>query len=108
MHVVQAGETLSEIADKYGVDAEEILQLNGIDDADTIIVGQKLRIPLTELDAAAPAPPGMHRVQPGETLSAIAKRYAVDLAALMELNGIDNARRGLQWTIARHSSHWRV
>ena len=90
VHVVRAGETLTEIADTYGVTAEEILQLNGIENADTIIVGQRLRIPLKELDAAAPAPPGTHRVQPGETLSEIAKRYAVELAALMELNGLDD------------------
>ena len=46
VHVVRAGETLTEIADTYGVTAEEILQLNGIENADTIIVGQRLRIPL--------------------------------------------------------------
>jgi len=90
VHVVQAGETLSEIAEKYDVAAADILELNGIDDANAIRDGQKLRIPLTAFDAAAPAPPGMHRIQPGETLSAIAKRYAVDLDVLMAINGIDN------------------
>ena len=44
-HVVQAGEALSVIAQQYGVTTEAILALNGIDDPNTIIVGQELVIP---------------------------------------------------------------
>jgi len=44
-HTVAAGETLSSIADLYNVTAEEIQELNGIDDPTTIQEGQELLIP---------------------------------------------------------------
>jgi len=44
-HTVEAGETLSSIADLYNVTAEEIQALNGIDDPTTIQEGQDLLIP---------------------------------------------------------------
>ena len=86
-HVVQEGETLSEIAAQYGVSAEEILGVNELDDPDAIVVGQRLVIPV---QPGGPAPDGMHRVQLGETLTSIAARYGLDVAELMRLNGIDD------------------
>ncbi len=45
IHVVRPGETLSGIAEKYGVDYNRLLQVNHIANPDTIYVGQKLIIP---------------------------------------------------------------
>jgi LysM repeat protein len=45
VHVVQPGETLSEIAKENNVSMGEIMTLNGITDADAIVVGQELRLP---------------------------------------------------------------
>ena len=44
-HTVQTGESLSQIAQQYGVSVEQILAANGLDDPNTIIVGQELLIP---------------------------------------------------------------
>lgn len=44
-HTVQTGESLSQIAQQYGVTVEQILAANGLDDPNTIIVGQELLIP---------------------------------------------------------------
>ena len=57
VHVVGAGETLSEIAKSYAVSMATLMQLNGITDADTIYVGQPLRIPkwAKETDVSATA-----------------------------------------------------
>ncbi len=44
-HVVEAGQTLSEIARAYGVRMESIVQENNLKDAGSIRVGQKLFIP---------------------------------------------------------------
>ena len=44
-HIVQSGETLSQIAEFWGVSADAIIALNGIDDANSIYVGQELVIP---------------------------------------------------------------
>ena len=43
--VVQPGETLSGIADFYGVNMENIESYNGIQDVDLIVAGSKLVIP---------------------------------------------------------------
>jgi LysM repeat protein len=44
-HVVQPGETLSAIAQAYGVKMDAVLKANNIKNADAIRVGQKLFIP---------------------------------------------------------------
>lgn len=44
-HVVQRGETLSQIARRYGVTLQAVQNANGITDPDTISVGQRLTIP---------------------------------------------------------------
>jgi len=45
IHVIQEGETLSEIARMYGVTTDELVQTNGLDDPNAISVGQALVIP---------------------------------------------------------------
>ena len=47
-HVVQSGESLSGIAQRYGVTTEAIMALNSLDDPNTIVVGQELVIPPAE------------------------------------------------------------
>jgi LysM repeat protein len=44
-HVVQAGDTLKEIADSYGVDMQDLADVNGIENVDLLEVGQVLTIP---------------------------------------------------------------
>ncbi len=90
VYTVKAGETLTEIAAQFGVEPQVLLDLNGLENADAIFVGQTLRVPVT-VDASQPAPPGTYRVQPGETLSAIAQRYGMTLEELMGLNQITDA-----------------
>ena len=45
VHIVQPGETLSEIAIQYGVTPNEIVKVNGLNDPSRIASGQKLIIP---------------------------------------------------------------
>jgi LysM repeat protein len=47
VHVVKSGEHLAEIAGRYGVRVEDIVQANGLQDANTIRAGQPLTIPLS-------------------------------------------------------------
>ena len=49
VHVVKAGETLSGIAESYGVSLQDLIRANGITNPSLIWVGQELVIP--------PAPP---------------------------------------------------
>ena len=57
VHVVQRGETLTKIAWQHRVDPHELASWNGIQNADELRVGQRLRlVPPRGYVAAAPAP----------------------------------------------------
>lgn len=90
IHTVEDGETLSSIAETYGLTAEELAALNGILDIDVIYSGQVLQI---GEGGPAVAPPAnrVHTVAAGETLSSIAAQYGITLSQLLDLNGIDDA-----------------
>ena len=45
IHVVVAGETLSQIARQYGVDVATLIELNGLSNANFVYVGQQLVVP---------------------------------------------------------------
>ena len=53
-YVVQAGDTLSGIAARFGISVDDLAQANGLVNRNLIMVGQTLRIP--DGGAAAPAP----------------------------------------------------
>jgi LysM repeat protein len=48
IHTVESGETLSEIAQRYGVTIEAIVEANSLQDASQIIAGQELVIPASD------------------------------------------------------------
>ncbi|CAN5564555.1 hypothetical protein BH24ACT26_BH24ACT26_00690 [soil metagenome] len=60
IHVVRAGETLSSIAEGYGVSVAALARVNRIEDVNMIVAGAKLRVPggaAGAMDAAAPTAP---------------------------------------------------
>lgn len=91
-HVVQRGETLSQIARRYGVSMAALAQANGISNPNFIYSGQRLTIPGASGGASSggSAASGVHVVRAGENLSSIAARYGVSMAALAQANGIAN------------------
>lgn len=89
-HVVQPGESLIGIAQKYGVDANAIAEANNVANRNQLRVGQKLVIPgITERDAAA-ALGRIHIVQSGESLNAIAQLYGVSAEEISAFNNVSN------------------
>jgi len=80
IHIVQRGDTLSEIALHYGMSVEAIVEANGIANPDLIFIGQRLII--------SPIAGQVHVVQRGETLYEIARRYGTSVEALAQANGI--------------------
>jgi murein DD-endopeptidase MepM/ murein hydrolase activator NlpD len=74
VHIVQRGETLFSIAQRYRVPVEAITHANGIPDPRHIYVGQRLLIPGAVIPADAWV---THVVRPGETLEAVAGQYGL-------------------------------
>lgn len=95
-HRVQPGDTLSELAEKYGVTVQELAEANGIVDPDRILTGEVLLIPREGRgQAVAPAGEGfagggVYIVQAGDTLSEIADRFGIPLVAIIAANGLAN------------------
>ncbi len=87
-HMVQKGETLSEIAQKYKVPLKSLIQANSIKSAHRIQTGKTLRIPRE----AFALKKTVYEVKRGDTLIAIAKRYNVDWKELQKLNRISSPR----------------
>jgi uncharacterized protein YkwD len=56
VYVVSVGDTLGEIAKRYGLDANQLLTVNDLADADLIQLGQELILPLNTLAAYAELP----------------------------------------------------
>ena len=90
-HRVKRGDTLSEIADEYGVTQRELRAWNKLDAKGRIRAGQRLRVAPPGAKAASgtrAASARTHRVRWGDTLSGLAKRYGVSVAELRRANGL--------------------
>jgi murein DD-endopeptidase MepM/ murein hydrolase activator NlpD len=86
-HVVQAGETASSIAEKFGISVNTILWENGLSTKALIRPGDTLRIlPFTGVT---------YKVKSGDSISLIAKFYEVDQAKIAEANGL-SVNQGLK------------
>ena len=89
-HIVQAGDTLSEIAQRYHVSLDSVVNTNKLKSM-LIIDGQLLRIPTGITADRAPLPSfvhgrSSHRVRKGDTLSGIARMHRVSLSKLAQWN----------------------
>lgn len=120
-YVLNVGDNLTRLADRFGTSVEALLEANGMANANRIYAGQTIAIPGpsgTDAPAgrveapSAPAPvaqdqdqptfaqePGSaetattYTVQPGDSAIRIARRLGVDQDELMSANGISNANR---------------
>jgi LysM repeat protein len=96
VYVVTKGDTLSSIAKRFGVSSAELQKTNGITNPDQIVVGQKLRVPAVTPSSPATPTSGQGKtyvVQQGDTLSKIAVRFGVTVAALQSANNISDPNK---------------
>jgi len=102
-YVVKNGDSISRIAQKYGVTVKDITQLNKITNVNKIKVGHELSLPAhAKLRAVKPrmpakavmAPDGMkvYTVAKGDCLSKIASRCGTTTKALREKNQLTSDR----------------
>ncbi|GAG40103.1 unnamed protein product, partial [marine sediment metagenome] len=99
--MVQAGDTLSSIAWRFGVTVDHMLVANGLTDADLILTGQQLVVPIASSPDEPAITPGenetasgsqplsqVYVVQPGDTLFAIATQFGLTVSEVMLTNDI--------------------
>jgi LysM repeat protein len=101
-YIVQAGDTLGLIAQRYNVSIEALAAANGISNVNVLDLGQKLVIPVGG-EIVQPAEPAagdgdptverVHIVQPGENLFRIGIRYGFTYQELATYNGLADPTR---------------
>jgi membrane-bound lytic murein transglycosylase D len=104
-HVVGRGQTLGSIARANGVSARDVAEANGITLQKRLRVGAELIVPVpagprvTRVRREVPAAAGardrgdrvLHRIRPGDTLTAIAARYGTTVGELRDWNGLSGS-----------------
>ena len=92
-YVIQPGDTLSLIAQRYGTTVTRLMQANNLRNMHRIRAGQTLEIP--GLAAREPIPDGAetYRVRRGDTIGRIASRAGLSEDELLALNDIGNRNR---------------
>ena len=98
-YTIKSGDTLSDIASRYGMTVNALVMLNGIKNANLIYPGQVLRVadsgagstvtkkattPITSEETQA------YTVRYGDTISGIASRYGTTASTLASINGISD------------------
>ncbi len=92
-YTVQSGNTLAEIASRYGTTAQEIADINGITNINLIFPGEVLKIATNSTVNGSEdrqMSEIIYTVESGNTLSQIARAYNVTVDSLVELNNISN------------------
>ena len=100
-HRVERGQTLSGIAQRYGVSVNALVAANNLSNEDYLRQGQVLRLPMAGKQPVSIAAKrgeggsgttagGSYTVQSGDTLSVIADRVGVSVERLSRLNAIDD------------------
>lgn len=84
-YYVQAGDTLSAIASKFGTTVSSLVSLNHISNPNVIYVGQKIYV-----GEASQGQSNAYTVHAGDTLSGIAAKFGTTWKALAQKNGLAN------------------
>jgi len=85
VYIVQSGENLTEIAEKFGISVTDLISANNIVDSNVISEGTQLVIPgITGISGVLTTTP----VEFGETFSSILRRYRISQENFQILNAI--------------------
>ena len=94
-YVVQPGDTVSAIASRFGLRTVDVLTWNGLSWRSVIYPGQTLVLQSAASPAPVAAAPAAtataHEVVAGDTVFAIAQRYATTVDAVLAANGLTRA-----------------
>lgn len=89
---VVAGDTVSGIAQRYGLSTASVLALNGLGWSSLIFPGQELKLtnggPVPSAPQEGPVTSGRYTIVSGDTISAIAARFGVSTQSVLTANGL--------------------
>jgi LysM repeat protein len=92
-YVVQSGDSVSGIADRFNIPTPAVLTLNGLSWNATLHEGQVLKLTADPSKKRAASPARLsadgYNVKPGESASTIAERLGISTAALLEHNDLN-------------------
>ena len=88
---VRPGDTLWDLARKHGTTVSALKQLNDLPGNGMIYIGDTLKVPGGNGEAASPGGSRTHVVRSGETLSHLAVRYGTTSAAIRSANGMSSS-----------------
>ncbi|UNU73222.1 LysM peptidoglycan-binding domain-containing protein [Moraxella nasovis] len=78
---VQAGDSLTSLANKYGVSIDDLATTNGLSSKAGLRRGQTLKVPkLTTI----------YTVRSGDNLTTLARKYGIDISDLAKMNNLSN------------------
>lgn len=89
--IVEKGDTLSKIAEKYNTSYEYLAKINGIVNPNIIYIGQKISVPILGNNEKNDMGHQIYTVKSGDTLTQIAKKFEVSIENIVNLNDIKNA-----------------
>jgi spore germination protein len=78
IYVVRPGDTVWTLSKRFGVSFQSILNANGLDASETLVIGQSLIIPSTEKS---------YIVRPGDSIWSIARDFGVSPNTIISMNG---------------------
>ncbi|MDQ2068727.1 LysM peptidoglycan-binding domain-containing protein [Natronospira bacteriovora] len=91
-HVLQRGETLSHVANRYGTSVAELVRINRLRSAHRVRAGERLTLPAGRtagLRVETMPEDGVYEVRRGDNLSLIAARFRTTVAALRAINELE-------------------
>ena len=92
VYTVAPGDTVSSIAQRYGISTASVLALNGLSWKSTIFPGQVLALSSAPVKTTGtPAPTtaaGRYTIVKGDTLSAIAARFGLSTQSVLDANAL--------------------
>lgn len=89
-YTAESGETISDVAKKFGIKSETIREANGLSSSDSISAGEELTI--------LPVDGVLHEVEDGDTAESLAEHYDANAAQIISFNdaevgGLDAGQR---------------
>jgi peptidoglycan lytic transglycosylase D len=101
-HIIKRSDTLSKICKRYNINKTTLLKINNLR-SNSLIAGNHLRIPYNAIhyrllaegkqDSLVVKDLVLHKIQPGETISKIAKKYNVPANLIVTWNGLKNLHK---------------